>query len=123
MPDIPFILYLRPDGRKRAVTIDRPAPIWEKAKAIIEAGYVFECEELTTGHVSFTIADDEKDHAIQLAENGPLVPATVDTLVEEGYAKLCGDPGPIQGTIYRSPGEKDEVGRQGYEWSKKDPPC
>lgn len=81
---IPFTQYLRPDGRARDVSIERPEEIERKALQIIQAGYVFECEELTTGHASLTIADPRKgdDVAIEVVPNGPAVPDAVDRLVE-----------------------------------------
>lgn len=78
---IPFTQFLRPDGRRASVAIIRPAPVLEKASAIIAAGFRFECEELATGHASLTIADDEGDHAIEVVVNGPGVPEAVDRLV------------------------------------------
>lgn len=82
---IPFTQFLMPDGRRSAVHIERPAPIEEKAQAIIAAGYRFECEMLTDFlTISLTIADPEhgEDLAIQLCANGPAVPAAVDRLIE-----------------------------------------
>lgn len=80
---IPFTQYLRPNGKMVDVFIDRPRDIELKAQEIIAKGFRFECEELTTGHVSLTISDDEKDHAIKICMNGPLVPETVDKLIKE----------------------------------------
>lgn len=83
---IQFTQYLRPDGRKVAVWIDRPQDIAEKAEKVIAAGYRFECEELTTGDVSLTVAnDDDGDLEIEVVENGPSVPAAVDRLVERAF--------------------------------------
>jgi len=78
---IPFTQFLLPDGRRTQVSIERPEPILEKAQAIIDAGYRFECEELVTGQASFTISDDDGDAAIEVVMNGPGVPAAVDRLV------------------------------------------
>lgn len=82
---IPFTQYLRPNGRRVEVDIDRPEEIERKAQQIIAAGYVFECEHLSTGHASLTIADPEKeeDVAIEVVMNGPDVPAAVDRLVSK----------------------------------------
>lgn len=92
---IPFTQYLRPDGRKQSVSIERPADIETRAQAIIDAGYSFECEELNTNppRVSFTVAsprEDEGDIAIKICVNGPDVPKTVDLLVREVYLKING---------------------------------
>jgi hypothetical protein len=89
MKDVPFTQYLRPNGRKVDVTIDRPDDIADKAFEIIAKGYRFECEQLTTGDVSFTIAGDDEDVDIELCFNGVEVPAAVDRLIERAHKKLC----------------------------------
>lgn len=82
--EIPFTQFLRPDGRKREVRIERPTPVARAALRLIEAGYRFECEELSTGHASLTVVDpkDEVDIAIEVVPNGPEVPGAVDRLVK-----------------------------------------
>ncbi|MER9355514.1 hypothetical protein NKI61_19790 [Mesorhizobium sp. M0514] len=83
---IPFTQFLRPNGRLVSVSIERPAEVATKAQAIIAAGYRFECEELTTGDVSLTVAnDDDGDLEIEVVPNGPTVPAAVDRLVERAF--------------------------------------
>jgi hypothetical protein len=89
MKDVPFTQYLRPDGRRAAVTIDRPDYIADKAFAIIAKGFRFECEQLRTGHVSFTVADDDGDIGIEICMNGVNVPEAVDKLIERVYDELC----------------------------------
>lgn len=90
MTEIPFTQYLRPDGRKRQVRIERPPDVANAAHRLIEAGYRFECEELSTGHASLTIVDpdDEADIAIEVVPNGPEVPAAVDRLVAEAMKHM-----------------------------------
>ena len=51
---IPFTQYLLPNGQRRAQQIDRPADIESLAEKFIASGGRYECEVLTTGHVSFT---------------------------------------------------------------------
>lgn len=82
---IEFTQYLRPNGEKRKCFIERSSQIEEKADKIIAKGYVFECEELRTGHVSFTIFDPSKQEnvAILVCVNGPNVPTTVDQLISD----------------------------------------
>jgi hypothetical protein len=84
---IPFTQYMRPDGRKVKVSIERPAEIEALAKRFIEAGGWFDAEHLTTGHVSLTagfVIDDESDEiAIRVVENGQSVLGAVDELVRE----------------------------------------
>jgi hypothetical protein len=83
MKAIEFTQYLRPDGRQRKVYVERSEDVTNKAEAIQGWGYCFECEELMTGMVSFTISDGEQDVAIELCPNGPEVPETIDRLIEE----------------------------------------
>ena len=78
---IPFVQFLRPDGRRRDVNIERPNPVMDKADAIQAAGLEFQCEEFSSGMVSLTISDDERDWATELCMNGPAVPDAVDRLV------------------------------------------
>lgn len=81
MPAIQFTQFMRPDGRPVPVSIDRPDDIAAKAAEITKRGYRFECEHLSDGHVSLTITDDDGDADIELAPNGPDVPAAVDRLI------------------------------------------
>lgn len=80
--EIPFTQFLQPDGRKASVSIERPQAVMDKAERIIAAGYRFECEMLTTGEVSFTISDDDGDHAIQVCNNDAAVLEAVDRLID-----------------------------------------
>jgi len=84
---IPFTQYVRPDGRKRPVTINRPAEIEAKARALLLMGLRLEAEVLTTGHVSFTVYDPviEQDIVQEVVQNGPGVDAAIDRLVESAY--------------------------------------
>jgi len=88
MADIPFTQYLRPDGRKAAVSIDRPDEIARLADRIIGRGFRFECEHLTTGHASLTIAGADDDEDIEVVRNGPEVPAAVDRMITRFAAKI-----------------------------------
>lgn len=90
MKDIPFTRYLPPNGRKTNVSISRPIDIYEKAMKIIDAGYRFEIELLTTGLVSMTISDDEDDHDIEVVSNGPQVPEAVDRMISRFCLALEG---------------------------------
>jgi hypothetical protein len=89
---IPFTQYLLPNGRKRDEGIDRPPEIEAIAERFIKAGGRYECEVLSTGHVSLTavkkVDGEERDVAIIVCSNGPDVPAKVDALVRrsERYA-------------------------------------
>ena len=67
--------YLRPHGTKRKINKEVSDDVYAKGLEIIEAGYALEAEVLTTGEVSFTIADyaNGVDVAIELSPNGPEV--------------------------------------------------
>lgn len=82
LSEIPFTQFLQPDGRKTATSIVRPQPIMDKAEQIIAAGFRFECEMLSTGEVSFTISNDDGDHAIQVCNNDAAVLEAVDRLIQ-----------------------------------------
>ena len=88
MADIAFTQYMRPDGRKAAVTIDRPDEIAALANRITERGFRFECEHLSTGHVSLTIAGRDDDVDIEVVANGPDVPVAIDRMVKRFARKL-----------------------------------
>lgn len=88
MADIPFTQYLRPDGQAVPVSIDRPAEIVTTAERIRERGFRFECEHLTTGHVSLTIAGPDDDEDIEVVTNGPDVPVAIDRMVKRFAAKI-----------------------------------
>jgi hypothetical protein len=88
---IPFTQYLRPDGRRHQVYIDRSKEVEDKAQEIIDRGHRFEVELLRTGVVSFTITAlnrDDPDVAIKLAMNGPAVEDAVDALVNEFHTVM-----------------------------------
>lgn len=91
---IPFTQFLRPDGRKQSVTIDRPPEIEALARDVMRAGYRMEAEVLTTGEVSFEIVKDVPDPdegdslAIEICSNGPEVEGAVDRLILEAAHRL-----------------------------------
>ena len=91
---IPFTQYLRPDGRRKAESIERPPEVEAAAHAIIAAGFRFEAEVLRTGFVSFEVLkEDEHGDADTLAmttvANGPKVPEAVDRLVRNAMEALA----------------------------------
>ena len=91
---IPFTQYLLPNGQRRAQQIDRPADIESLAEKFIASGGRYECEVLTTGHVSFTAVkeidpdDGPQDVVIEVCENGPAVETAVDRVVLKSQAFL-----------------------------------
>ena len=89
---VPFTQFLRPDGRKQSVTIERPPEIAEAAQALIARGCRFEIEVLRTGEVSMECCREVDGEARALAqeivENGPPVLDAVDRLVREAAAAI-----------------------------------
>lgn len=86
MAEITFTQFLRPNGRPVEVSIEPPEPICDLAERLIQRGYGFECEHLSTGHVSLTIVDEHGDQAIEVVNNGPDVPVAIDRMIER-FAK------------------------------------
>lgn len=80
---IQFTQFMRPDGRRKPVTIDRPEEVADKAALVIEAGGRFAVEHAWTGHASFTCEWRDQDIAIKVCENGPAVLDAVDRVVED----------------------------------------
>jgi len=86
-PIIPFTQFLRPDCRKRPVVIDHTPEIEAAAQDFIRRGGWFECEVLTTGHISLTacwdMPDGDNDIVIELCSNDEAVPDAVARLVRK----------------------------------------
>jgi hypothetical protein len=80
---IPFTQFLRPDGRRMDVSVERPPEVYALAMGLVANGYRFEIEELRDGTVSMDCSRPEDDGpvAMELCRNGPEVPDAVDRLV------------------------------------------
>lgn len=92
---VPFTQYLRPHGEKRATEIVLPCKGAEALAAlIIKCGYRFEIEMLTTGEISMEVVRDipdpdiEDEVAIEICENGPVVPLAVTKMIQDAAATL-----------------------------------
>lgn len=94
MLKVPFTQFVRPNGRRRELSIWRPDDIKELARRFIEAGGWFECEELSTGQVSLTackeVQGEPQDIEIEVGPNGPAVLDAVDRLVRKAAKHLPG---------------------------------
>jgi hypothetical protein len=90
MATVAFTQYLRPNGRAVDVSIERPDEISNLADKIVSRGYRFECEHLTTGHISVTIANPKKDidEDIEVINNGPEVPIAIDRMIKRFASKI-----------------------------------
>ena len=82
---IPFTQYLRPDGRKQPIEVEVFEETAAKAKVILDYGWAFEVEVLTTGQISMTVSDGEEDRAIELCANDPHINDTLKKLVDSAY--------------------------------------
>jgi len=80
---IKFTQFLRPDGRQKVVYIDLDSATEELAMKIVEEGYRFEVEELSTGQISMSISNDDEDAALRVCNNGPEVPLTIVKMITE----------------------------------------
>ena len=81
---VPFTQYTLPHGAMRDVITHVPAAMFEKVQSILDAGYVFECEVLSTGIVSLTITDrDVDDFICVLAHNNRDVLTKVQQMIAD----------------------------------------
>lgn len=87
---IQFTQYLRPNGRQRPMTIERPQLIEDLASAVDIAGGRFTCEELSTGQVSVACEYENQDIACEVCANGPEVEAAVDRMIKTAYKRVTG---------------------------------
>ena len=90
---ITFIQYLRPDGRKRPLSIEVQCATGEMADFLTD-NYMarFEVEVLTTGEVAMSVERDNLGEVDVLANvivpNGPSVPKAVEELVATAYGVM-----------------------------------
>ncbi len=88
---IPFVQYMRPNGRRvEGDSCPVNINLAPKVQDIRDNGWVFECEVLTTGQVSLTVSDGEEDVGIELSVNGPSVADAIERLVNSVWGKLKG---------------------------------
>ena len=86
---IPFTQYLQPNGRQREERFTIASyEIKSLAQEVIDFGWVFECELLTTGLASLTVSDGEEDKCVVLVKNGPEMIEAVEKLVVRAHALI-----------------------------------
>ena len=90
---IPFTQFMRPDGRRKTITITRSPEVNTTALSLIDDGYCFTAEVLTNGMVSLACVDpeDQRDIAIEVCMNDGQIPARVDRLVEKAERHRRGE--------------------------------
>jgi len=79
---VEIIQYLRPNGVKRMECAEVADSLKEAYEDMMSCGFHLAAEVLTTGHVSLTIEDDEKDVDIELVENGPNVLPKLEAMIQ-----------------------------------------
>lgn len=92
---VTFTQYVLPHGRRREESIERPTEIEAIAERFIESGGRYECEVLTTGHVSLTavkeVGGEQQDVEIIVCDNDYHISERVDELVRRSETH-CGAP-------------------------------
>lgn len=84
---IPFTQYMLPNGHTEPVFTRDPKfytdEVYDKAQKILDAGYTFGVEMLTTGQISATIEDlkEEVDVEIRLASNDKMVSKKIAAMI------------------------------------------
>lgn len=92
MASIPFMQYIRPDGRQSPMLFDTDDPEQLSGAArILARGWRFEAEVLTTGDVSLTISNGDFDVACVISENGPEIDDRITQLIRAGVEILDGE--------------------------------
>jgi hypothetical protein len=82
--EVTFIQYVRPDGHRRELKIDRPVQMAELAEFCIAKGACFTAEVLIPlGQISLACEYDGEDIAIELCDNGPDISKAVDKLITD----------------------------------------
>lgn len=86
---IKFTQFLRPNGTPVPVEVDMPEDVEKMAHQLIDSGYKFEIEQLTTGevHMDCSKPGAEAPIALELCQNGPSVIDAIDRLVRLSHMK------------------------------------
>lgn len=78
---IMFTQFLRPNGKKSIVEIDRPTDIDKMARDLVMMGYNFEIEVLMDDRIHMTVSNEDGDLRSRICENGPSLPKCVDDMI------------------------------------------
>ena len=82
---IPFTQYLRPDGRRRPLSVTVSEELGALAHELLEKGFHFDIEELQTGMVSMTCEKGEIVAGHEICPNGPGIDGFIEKLVRSAY--------------------------------------
>jgi len=89
--NIPFTQHLRPDGRKRPLTVDAPTELEAEVKKLLEAGVTFSAEVLRTEYaynIALYIEKGADLLAMELCPNGPEILEALKRLITRAVAVL-----------------------------------
>jgi len=73
MTSIPYVQFLRPDGRQKEGFFDLQEDLEDELDSLTRCGCRVEAEVLVTGEVSLTISSSDEDIDIEISQNGPEV--------------------------------------------------
>lgn len=86
--EVHFIQFMFPDGERINQWVERTPEIADKARALWAAGFSLEIENFC-GHVWMSAVRHSTNESVDRhCNNGPEVPAAVDSLIDEAYAKF-----------------------------------
>lgn len=82
---VKFTQFILPHGRTREITISLAPEVETKADKLLQRGYNFEIEILSTGQISATINHSSLDYdaAITVCNNNAEVPLAISKMLME----------------------------------------
>lgn len=88
-PMIPFVQYMRPHGIPSDVLAPTPDGYEAKVQEILDGGYLFTCEVLTTGEVVLYVGDgDGPDITTVISQNGPEIESALKRLIDNALETI-----------------------------------
>lgn len=87
---VSFTQYLLPDGRKKIITLSVADDVDALARKLIDKGYHFEIEILTTGQVAASVGDNDGDYVHDIGFNDNTVQQRMETMIRRAAEKLLG---------------------------------
>ena len=85
---IEFTQYLMPYGRKKQISFELDKETEKNAPELIDCGFRFDVEVLSTGEVSVTCEGEEEGLAAEICKNDPAINDSVKKLVNDAYKVL-----------------------------------
>lgn len=84
---IPFTQYIPPNGQKKDTFYQTPVGYKEKVDRLLENGYNFSCERLSTGDIALYCGKDEKEQ-IQICFDLTYLNSKVKDLIDDAINEL-----------------------------------